>query len=363
MTIDERLARVRAAFDAWEVDGVLISDPLNRRWLSGFTGSAGWLLILPDAAWLATDFRYWEQAVAESPAYAVHQMGERRVVAETVREVAAGCCLGVEASHLTLQAFAGLQEVEGVSWKALEETVEPWRAVKSPAELETIRRAAAITDTVAARIPELARPGMSERELAWLLERSLREEGAESLAFSVIVASGPNAALPHHRPGDRLLQEGDSLIVDMGAQVDGYRSDLTRTFYLAARPGAQPSEPFEEIYAITLRAQEAALAGLRPGLSGVAGDALAREVIATAGHAAHFGHGLGHGVGLDIHEAPRLGPLSTTAALEAGMVVTVEPGIYLPGWGGVRIEDLVVLTGNGAERISQAPKEPVIAHS
>jgi Xaa-Pro aminopeptidase len=359
MTIEERLARVRAAFDGWEVDGVLISDPLNRRWLSGFTGSAGWLLILPDAAWLATDFRYWEQAAAQAPAYAVHQMCERRVVAETVREVAAGCCLGVEASHLTLRAFADLQEVEGVSWKPLPETVEPWRAVKSAAELETIRRAAAITDTVAARIPKLARPGLSERELAWLLERSLREAGAESVAFTVIVASGPNAALPHHRPGDRLLQEGDSLIVDMGAQVDGYRSDLTRTFYL----GAQPSEQFEEIYAITLRAQEAALAGLRPGLSGVAGDALAREVIAAAGHAAHFGHGLGHGVGLDIHEAPRLGPLSTTAALEAGMVVTVEPGIYLPDRGGVRIEDLVVLTENGVELLSQAPKEPAIALS
>jgi Xaa-Pro aminopeptidase len=356
MTIDHRLARVRAAFESWGVDGLLVSDPVNRRWLSGFTGSAGWLLILPDAAWLATDFRYWEQAAAEAPGYSVHQMGERRVVAETVREVAAGRCLGVEASHLTLQAFNDLQKVEGVTWKPLAETVEPWRAVKTRAEVAAIRRAAAITDAVAVRIPEMVRLGMSERELAWLIERALREEGAEAIAFDVIAASGPNAALPHHHPGDRLLQEGDSLIIDMGAQAGGYKSDLTRTFYL----GAEPDEKFQAIYDITLRAQQAALAGLRPGLSGVAGDALARDVIGAAGHADHFGHGLGHGVGLFIHELPRLSPLSTTAALEAGMVVTVEPGIYLPGWGGVRIEDLVLITDEGAELISQAPKEPVI---
>jgi Xaa-Pro aminopeptidase len=356
MTTHERLARLRAALEGWGVDGLLVSDPYNRRWLSGFTGSAGWLLILPESAWLATDFRYWQQAAVEAPGYTVHPMGERRVVAETVREVAAGRCLGVEANHLTLQAFADLQQVEGVSWKPLKETVEPWRAVKTADELAMIRRAAAITDAVAARIPEMVRAGMSERELAWLVERALREEGAESVAFDVIAASGPNAALPHHHPGDRLLQEGDSLIIDMGAQAAGYKSDLTRTFYL----GDEPDEQFQNIYDITLRAQEAALAGLRPGLSGVAGDALARDVISAAGHAEHFGHGLGHGVGLFIHELPRLSPLSTAAALEAGMVVTVEPGIYLPGWGGVRIEDLVLITEDSAEVISQAPKKPVI---
>ncbi len=359
MTTHERLARVRAALPGWGVDGLLVSDPFNRRWLSGFTGSAGWLLILPDSAWLATDFRYWEQAAAEAPAYTVHQMGEKRIISETVREVAAGRRLGVEASHLTLQAFADLQQVEGVTWQPLKETVEPWRAVKSAAELETIRRAAAITDAVAARIPQMVRRDMSERELAWLIERAMRDEGAQAVAFDVIAASGPNAALPHHHPGDRRLQEGDSLIIDMGAQVDGYKSDLTRTFYLAG-PAGGPSEQFQAVYGTTLRAQQAALAGLRPGLSGVEGDALARDVISAAGHGDHFGHGLGHGLGLFIHEQPRLSPLSTNASLEAGMVVTVEPGIYLPGWGGVRIEDLVLLTADGVELLSHAPKEPVI---
>ncbi|MDT8306082.1 MAG: Xaa-Pro peptidase family protein [Anaerolineae bacterium] len=357
MTIEERLATVRAAFDEWGVDGVLISDPLNRRWLSGFTGSAGWLLILPDAAWLATDFRYWEQAAHQAPDYAVHQMGEQRKISETVRDVAAGYTLGVEATHLTLRAFADLEAVDEVTWQKLPETVEPLRAVKTGAELERIRRAAAITDSVAARIPELARPGISESELAWLIERSLREAGAEAVAFDVIAASGRNAALPHHHPGDRRLQEGDALIIDMGAQVGGYKSDLTRTFFL----GAEPDARFRDIYDLTLRAQQAALDDLRPGLSGVAADALARDVIGAAGHAGHFGHGLGHGVGLNIHEAPGLGPTSTTPALEPGMVVTVEPGIYISGWGGVRIEDLAVVTGDGVELLSHAPKEPAIA--
>lgn len=356
MLIEQRLAQVRAALDGWGVEGLLISNPMNRRWLSGFTGSAGWLLILPEAAWLATDFRYWEQAAAQAPAYSVHQMGERRAITETVREVAAGRCLGVEASHLTLQAFAELQQVEGVSWQPLETTVESWRAVKTEAELATIRRAAAITDRAVAQVPELARPGMAESELAWLIERSLRENGGEAVAFDVIVASGPNAALPHHHPGERRLQPGDAIVVDLGAQVEGYKSDLTRTFYLGAEPDAQ----FQEMYDLTLRAQEAALAGIRPGLSGVAADALARDVIGAAGHADHFGHGLGHGVGLDIHEEPRLSPLSKTAALAPGMVVTVEPGVYLPGWGGVRIEDLAVVTEDGVELLSQAPKAPAI---
>jgi Xaa-Pro aminopeptidase len=356
MPIAERLSRVRAAFDEWGVDGVLISNPSNRRWLSGFTGSAGWLLILRDAAWLATDFRYWEQAAHQAPDYAVHQMGEQRKISETVREVAAGCTIGVEATHLTLQAFADLEAVESVSWKALAETVEPMRAVKTEDELATIRRAAAITDTVAARIPELVRLGMTESELAWLVERSLREEGAEGIAFDVIAASGPNAALPHHHPGDRQLQERDALIIDMGAQVGGYKSDLTRTFYL----GATPDEQFREVYDLTYRAHQAAIAGIRPGISGVAADALARDVIAAAGHAAHFGHGLGHGVGIDIHEAPRFSPVSPTTALAPGMVVTVEPGVYIPGWGGVRIEDLVLVTDGGVELLSRAPKEPAI---
>src|SRR5690606_5748363 len=154
----------------------------------------------------------------------------------------------------------------------------------------------------------------------------------------------------------RRLQPGDAIVVDLGAQVDGYKSDLTRTFYLGARPDAQ----FREIYDLTLRAEMTALEGIRPGLSGVAADALARDVIGSAGHAEHFGHGLGHGVGLDIHEEPRLSPLSKTTALEPGMVVTVEPGVYLPGWGGVGIENLVVVTEDGVELLSHAPKEPAI---
>ena len=354
--IPARIARVRETLAGWGVSALLVNSPDNRRWLSGFTGSAGWLLVTPDQALLATDFRYWDQAQAQAPDFTLFRLKQEQKVTDMLATIAP-TSVAVEANHLTLHGFKDLQKVDGIEWKPLEQTVEPFRMVKSPAEVAQIRAAAAITDRVMSSVPALARPGQPEKELAWLLEKSLRKNGATGMAFPVIVASGPNAALPHHRPGDRALQEGDTIVVDMGAALDGYNSDLTRTFYL----GEEPPQRFWDIYNLTLSAQTAALGGMKAGMTGREIDALARDVIASAGHADHFGHGLGHGVGLAIHEDPRLSTRAENDVIPAGAITTVEPGVYLTGWGGVRLEDLVLVTADGIERLSHCPKEPLIA--
>lgn len=354
----DRLALVRAKLDDWDVDGVYITNATNRRWLSGFTGSSGYLVITRDQAIIATDSRYTIQAAVQSPHFTLYKQASEPDEAQRVIEQAGVHSLAVEGDDMTVSALDKLRSAtEGVQWQALDNLIAPLRQVKSEDELATISRAAAITDRAMQQVPLLATPGMTERELAWALERFMRESGADALAFEIIVASGPNAARPHHHPGDRELQEGDAIIIDMGAALDGYRSDLTRTFFL----GSTPDERFTEVYKTTLAAQTAALEGLRAGISGKTAHMLAHDVISDAGYGENFGHGLGHGLGLDIHEQPRLSRMAPDTPLLAGSVVTVEPGIYLEGWGGVRIEDLVVLTEDGIVLLSHAPKEPIIA--
>lgn len=352
----ERLARVRAAFAAWEVDALLVGSAANRRWLSGFTGSAGWLLVTAGAAHLATDFRYWDQAEAQAPAFSLFRLTTEARLVDFIRSAGA-VTIGVEAAHLTLADFDKVRAVDGISWKPLAETLEPVRAVKTPAEIEQIRAAAAVTDDVMAQVNQLARPGQTEADLAWELEKRLRQGGGDAIAFPIIVASGPNAARPHHTSGQRQLQDGDALIVDMGAALDGYMSDLTRSFFI----GDEPSARYREVYDLVLAAQEAALDAMRPGVTTRHTDGLARETIAASGHAEHFGHGLGHGVGLEVHEEPHLSPREKyEMPLQSGMVTTVEPGVYIPGWGGVRIEDLVLVIDDGVESLSRCPKQPRI---
>ena len=351
-----RLTHVREALEDWNISALLVNGEANRRWLTGFTGSAGWLLVTADEAILATDFRYWTQAESQSPDWTLFRLDSENKIANLMATIAPAT-VGVEARNLTLAAFATLKKIEGIEWKPLDKTLEPWRMVKTDSEVEQIRAAATIADQIMQSIPTLARPGQSERELAWFVEKSLREAGAESIAFPVIVASGPNAALPHHRPGARQLQQGDTVIVDLGATVGGYNSDLTRTFHV----GASPTQRFWDIYNLTLSAQTTSLAGMRAGMTGREIDALARDVIAAGGHADHFGHGLGHGVGLAVHEDPRLSWRNDSNAIPANAVATVEPGIYLPGWGGIRLEDLVLFTDEGVELLSHCPKEPLIA--
>lgn len=362
-TIQQRLTAVRQQFDEWEVDGLLIVHPANRVWLSGFTGSNGMLLITAEQAILATDSRYLERAKSEAPLFTLFPHERTPADDAAFFQSAAVRRLGIEKKHVTLAQAEGWHEMESdMQWVPLQFTVEPLRAIKTAVELDLMRRAAAITDAVMAQLPQIARPGMRESDLAWELEKRLHEGGADSgvaagVAFPIIVASGPNSALPHHTPGARPLQAGDIIIVDMGARLGGYHSDLTRTFYL----GDEPPPEFWRVYNLVNQARQRVFTLLRPDMTIRDADALARDLIAAGGHKAHFGHGLGHGVGLEIHEFPMLSPRAPeTAVVSAGMCLTIEPGIYVPGWGGVRLEDLAVLTTAGLEPMSHAPFQPTI---
>ncbi|RMG89371.1 MAG: aminopeptidase P family protein [Chloroflexi bacterium] len=352
----KRLTNLRQQFSAWKIEALLVTNATNRRWLSGFTGSAGKLLITPEKAWLATDSRYWEQAQQEAPHFTLYKDFRRFTdTAEFIRQ-AGVTRVGLEAQDITLAVARSLHQIEEIEWIPLDAPIDPLRQIKTEWELEKICQAAAIADEAMARVPQLAKVGMTEEALAWELEKFMREHGAESVAFPIIVASGPNSARPHHRPGKRPLQPGDVLLVDLGAQVDGYKSDMTRTFFVAY----MPEGPISEVYELVLSAVTAVLDNLKPGLTGAEADALARTLIDVSGYGEYFGHGLGHGVGLDIHEGPGLNSRAQKEQLAAGAVVTVEPGIYLPGVGGVRIEDLVLLTDSGCKLLSQFPKEAQI---
>ena len=350
-----RLEKLRQKLMEEELDAILITQPENRRYLSGFTGSAGVLLISAEQAILATDFRYYEQVAREAPRFQLAKIesGEKFVdlLPDLIAQVGARR-VGFEAAHLPYAQYQEWAEVaEGFELVPTKEWVEDLRAVKDEGELEAIRRAVALADEAMAHILNVMEPGMTERAVAWEIEAYMRTHGADKAAFDIIVASGPKGAMPHARPGDAPLRAGEPIVMDIGARMDGYHSDLTRTVCLG-----EPDDRFREIYDIVLRAQLAAEEGIRAGMTGREADALARSVIEEAGYGEYFGHGLGHGVGLAVHEKPRLSKLSEEEVLQPGMVVTIEPGIYLPDWGGVRIEDMVVVGEDGVEVLTHASK-------
>jgi len=354
-----RLAKLRQSLVEHELDAILITQPENRRYLSGFTGSAGVLLISGEAAMLATDFRYYEQAEKQAPDFELVKITAERKLKDLLPEMierARARRLGFESAHLTVAQYEEWREAtasSGVEWVATRNIVERLRAIKDEAEIELIRRAVALADAAFAHIVEFIRPGMTEKEVAWELEAFMRTHGAEKVAFDIIVGSGPNGAMPHARTGERCIRAGEPIVMDLGARVDGYHSDLTRTVVLG-----QPDDKFRQIYDLVLQAQLAAEKGVRPGMTNKEADRLARQIIEEAGYGEQFGHGLGHGVGLAVHERPTVSHAAPEEEpLQVGMVFTVEPGIYLPGWGGVRIEDMVLLREDGAEVLSAAPKE------
>jgi Xaa-Pro aminopeptidase len=353
-----RLARLRAKLVETGADALLISQPENRAYLSGFTGSSGWLLITSEQAHIATDFRYFEQVGLECPGYTLCKVLTTFAAALPELVAAAGVRrLAFEADHAT---FADMQDwskaVPEVEWTPTRGIGMELRAVKDGGELATLRAAIALADEALAAGLAQAQAGMTELELAWIIESYMRTHGAQVVAFDMIVSCGPNGARPHARAGADRLVAGEPIVIDMGARVNGYNSDLTRTVCLG-----QPNDSarFWDVYNTVLRAQMAAEAAIRPGMTGPEADAVARNIIAEARYGDNFGHGLGHGVGLAVHEGPRLGRTSTDT-LVPGHVVTVEPGIYLPGWGGVRIEDIVLVTENGAEVLTRSPKLPII---
>lgn len=355
---EQRLARLRALLPELGIDGLLVSQPQNRAYLSGFTGSAGVLLVSPTHSLIATDFRYYEQVGRQCPQFELVRIKSKLEEAlPQLMETAGVSRLGFESDYVTVAGLEGWKEAApGAEWLPTRQVVQGLRAIKDEGEVAALRRAIALTDEALAAALADARPGMTELDLAWSIESTMRTHGAHGVAFELIVAGGPNGALPHARPGDVPLRAGEPIVIDIGAEVDGYHGDLTRTVCFG-----QPNDPerFWQIYNTVLAAQAAAEAGIRPGLTAIAADALARDVIAEAGYGELFGHGLGHGVGLEIHEAPLLSRTST-ATVQPGMLITIEPGIYVPGWGGVRIEDIVLITENGAEVLSAAPKDPIL---
>ena len=339
-----------------ELDGILISQPENRYYLSGFDGSAGLLLITAKGAFLATDFRYTEQAKTQAPDYEIFRITNE--VATWFPELIAGLNLkrlGFEAEHVSLAMYRRLTEALNKAQSPLRLApmnglVESLRAIKESEEVELITKAVAISDSAVEHIKDIIQVSMSEKEVAWEIEKFMREKGSQSLPFDVIVASGSNAALPHAKPSSRNIQSGEPIIIDIGARIGGYVSDLTRTICLGT-----PDDIFNRVYDTVLGAQLVAMATIKEGMTGEEADRLARVVIEEAGYGEAFGHGLGHGIGLAPHEQPRLGP-NSSENLVNGMVFTIEPGIYVTGWGGVRIEDVGIMEVDKIREITKAKK-------
>ncbi|MBV9606141.1 MAG: aminopeptidase P family protein [Solirubrobacterales bacterium] len=336
------------------VDAVVITDLVNVRYLTGYTGSNGLALIGANTRVFVTDFRYVEQAAEQ-----VEPSFDRRRASldllEAIKDAlpAGELRLGFEEDHVSVREHGRLRDLlpDRIELVGVHGLVEELRAVKEPGEIAAIRAATELADAAFEQFIAGGLIGRTERELALELEFDMRRRGAEGPSFAPIVAAGPHGALPHASPRDVEVRRGELVVIDWGAQLDGYCSDCTRT--VAA---GEIDERGAEIYQLVLDAQLAGLEAVTPGAGGREVDAVAREIIEAAGHGEHFGHGLGHGVGLDVHEAPRLAQRSESV-LKPGNVVTVEPGVYLPGELGVRIEDLVVLTGDGREILTGLTKE------
>ncbi len=298
-----------------------------------------------------TDFRYVEQVKAECPGWELIRIEtyndalEELIKGENIRSIV------FEEEHVTVKQLREWQDRFAVELKGSSGWVEELRMCKTPAEIEHIRRAAQIGDEAFAELLPNIKSGRTEREIALELEYLMRRKGASAMSFAPIVASGPQSALPHARPGERILSYGDFVVMDFGCVVNGYCSDMTRTIVIG-----EPEERHLLIYDLVLKAQVEAVEAVAPGKTGAEIDAIAREIIAEAGYGDYFGHGLGHSVGLEVHENPRLSKTDQTV-LAPGMIVTVEPGVYLPGFGGVRIEDLVVVTEDGHEVLTSSFKE------
>ncbi len=349
-----RIEAVRAALGAAGADALVVSKLVNVRYLTGFAGSNGVVVVGPDSATFFTDFRYVtaSEPIREFMQVELADRDALRFVAGHLDQLLPGDSrIGFEAAHLTFAAHAVLADALGREPVPTREVVERLRAVKDAGEVESIRRSAALIEPVYAAIAEQGLEGRTERDVAWSIRELFHGQGSDQLAFDSIVASHERGAMPHADPSDAQIGAGTLVTIDIGCVLDGYASDCTRTF----ATGGLPAE-LREIYEVCLAAQLAGLDAVRPGVAARDADAAARTVIAEAGYGDHFGHPLGHGVGLEIHEGPRLSAASD-ATLEPGMVVTVEPGIYLPGRGGVRIEDLVVVTATGCERLTAMPKE------
>ncbi len=351
-----RIERLLGHFEEAGCGAFYVTDPANRFYLSGFSGTTGALLLARGLYCLLTDFRYTEQAASECPDYKIIEVtgSYNMVLAEILREnnlVRLGC----EGDHLTYSQFADLKKMlPGIELRPGSGMVEKLRICKDAAEINHIEEAARLADQAFARVLPAVKNGAAEREIALQLEYYMRECGAEESAFKIIVASGSRSALPHGVASLKTLQRGDLVTFDFGAVYRGYCSDITRTVVIGT-----PDYRQKEIYEIVLEAQMNAIATIREGVRAADVDLAARGIIESKGYGSNFGHSTGHGLGLNVHENPRLSAKDETV-LRSGMVVTVEPGIYLPGWGGVRIEDTVVVEDSGCRILTRTPKEKLL---
>ena len=362
--MNSRLEKLRAQLDELQLDALIVSHNADQRYLTGFSGHADFdsvMVVAKNAACVITDFRYKQIAEAESGMPVTMTERGKLELPQALANFAQENTLrdiGFESQHVTVYRLGEWQKAlrkVGAKLKPTADVIKTLRAWKDEDEIEKIRAAVKLTDDTFSYLRQTIRAGMTEKQIAWMIEAYMREHGAERMAFDPIVASGPNAALPHAEPTSRQVREGEPITIDMGAQLDGYNSDMTRTITLG-----HATEKFNEIYRIVLKAQLAVEKKARVGMNGKQIDRLARRIIDKAGYEKEFGHGTGHGVGRVVHEFPRAGKTFKKDKFEPNMLLTVEPGIYIPDWGGVRIEDLVVFRENGLEILTQSTKAPLI---
>ncbi len=353
----EKWEKLRERFASLGIDGILITNGQNRRYLTNFTGTAGVVLITAEQAKLLTDFRYVVQARAQAPDFEVVQLPGKEAVYEKVARIAeeAGIRrLGYEEENLTCALHRRYQEKLSIELVPTSGVVEALRMIKTDEEIGKIRTAAEIADAAFDHILGVLQPGITELEVANELEMFMRKNGASSSAFDTIIASGRRSALPHGVASGKRIERGEMVTLDFGAYYQGYRSDITRTVAIG-----EPDPELKKIYGIVLQALSNAVGGIRPGMTGREADALARDYIASHGYGEYFGHGTGHGIGLDIHEEPFMSTICEKV-IQPGMVLTVEPGIYIPDLGGVRIEDDILVTQDGCEILTRSPRELMI---
>lgn len=350
-----RLQKFRDYLSEKNIDGAFIFSDTNRNYLSGFKGDESYILVTLNEAFFITDSRYTEQAKNEVNGFEVKEY--KNSIIDFVKDLAASLnikSLGIEENFMTVKMYKEIKDaLKDIELISLNECLEKQRQVKYPEEIENIKKAAQISDMAFSHILNFIKPGITEAEIGLELEFFMRKNGASKLSFPSIIASGKRSSLPHGVATQKIIEKGDLLTLDFGCVYNGYCSDMTRTVVVGSA-----SEKQKEIYNIVLKANEEALKAIKPGNTGFDADKVARDIIEEYGYGQNFGHGLGHGVGMDIHELPRLSKKGLDE-LKANMVVTDEPGIYLPGFGGVRIEDLVLVTEDGCEVLSKSNKQLV----
>jgi Xaa-Pro aminopeptidase len=351
----ERIEKLRKELESRQVDAMLITNPYNRRYMTGFTGTSGAAVVSKNDAVFITDFRYTEQAKKQVKDFRIIQ--QESSILKEVAKIADEWkikTLGFEKDTMTYGEYESYQKVLNVELVPLSGVIEKIRLIKTDEEIKIIKVACEIADAAFSHILNFIKPGVTELEVSNELEFFMRKQGASSSSFDTIVASGLRSALPHGVATDKVIEKGDFVTLDFGAIYNGYVSDMTRTIAVG-----QPSAKLVEMYNVVLEAQLLAIEKIKPGMKGIEADKIARDYLAERGYVEAFGHSTGHGIGLEVHEGPNLSYRSEQV-LEPNMVVTVEPGVYLPEIGGVRIEDDIVITGTGNERLTHSPKELII---